>query len=74
MTDLTPEYGNNAAFTKTDLRATYRSRDGSYTVQAFVNNIEDKATITRAVYGNHRSLLVSYAPPRSYGITASYRF
>lgn len=74
LTDLTPGYGNNAAFTKTDLRLTYASLDGKYTLQAFVNNIEDKATITRAVYGNHRSLLVSYAPPRSYGLNASYRF
>lgn len=74
LTDLTPEYGSNDAFTKTDLRVTYRSLDGKYTVQAFVNNIEDKATITRAVYGNHRSLLVTYAPPRSYGATVGVRF
>ena len=74
LTDLTPEYGNNAAFTKTDLRLTYRSLDGTYTVQAFVNNIEDKATITRAVYSNHRSLLVTYAPPRSYGASVGLRF
>ena len=74
LTDLTPEYGNNAAFTKTDLRLTYRSLDGTFTVQAFVNNIEDKATITRAVYSNHRSLLVTYAPPRSYGATVGLRF
>ena len=74
LTDLTPEYGNNPAFTKTDLRLTYRSLDGAYTVQAFVNNIEDKATITRAVYGNHRSLLVTYAPPRSYGASVGFRF
>jgi len=74
LTDLTPEYGNNDAFTKTDLRLTYVSLDGKYTVQAFVNNIEDKATISRAVYGNHRSLLVTFAPPRSFGATVGVRF
>ena len=74
LTDLTPEYGNNEAFTKTDLRLTYRTLDGNYTVQAYVNNIEDKATITRAVYGNHRSLLVSYAPPRTFGARVGVRF
>ncbi|MEO5733983.1 MAG: TonB-dependent receptor, partial [Rubrivivax sp.] len=74
LTDLTPGYGNNASFTKTDLRLTYRTVDGNYSVQAFVNNIEDNATITRAVYGNHRSLLVTYAPPRSYGATVGIRF
>ncbi|MDN3919383.1 TonB-dependent receptor [Roseateles violae] len=74
LTDLTPGYGNNEAFTKTDLRLTYQTSDGDYTVQLYVNNVEDEATISRAVYGNHRSLLVSYAPPRSYGARLSARF
>ena len=74
LTDLTPDYGKNDAFFKTDFRLTYRTADGTYTVQAFVNNIEDKAIITRAVYSNHRSLLVTYAPPRAYGATFGMRF
>ena len=74
LTDLTPDYGNNAAYWKTDLRLTYRTLDGKFSLQAFVNNVENNAIITRAVYGNHRSLLVTYAPPRSYGLNASVRF
>jgi iron complex outermembrane receptor protein len=74
LTDLTPDYGSNEAYFKTDLRLTYRSLDGKFTVQAFVNNIENNAIITRAVYSNHRSLLVTYAPPRSYGLSAGVRF
>ena len=74
LTDLTPGYGNNASFTKTDLRVTWASLDGKYSIRAFVNNIEDKATISRAVYAANRALLVAYAPPRSYGLSASYRF
>ena len=74
LTDLTPDYGKNEAYFKTDLRLTYRTADGKYTLQGFVNNIEDKAIITRAVYTNHRALLVNYAPPRSYGLNASVRF
>jgi iron complex outermembrane recepter protein len=74
LTDLTPDYGKNDAYTKTDLRITWRSADGKVSVQGFVNNIEDEAIITRAVYTNHRALLVNYAPPRSYGLSASYRF
>jgi iron complex outermembrane receptor protein len=74
LTDLTPEYGNNKAYTKTDLRLTYRTADGSFYVQAFVNNIEDEAIITRASYSNHRALLVNYAPPRTYGVNAGFRF
>lgn len=74
LTDLTPDYGNNPAYTKTDLRLTYRNADGKFSLQAFVNNLEDKAIITRAVYTNHRALLVNYAPPRSFGLNMGYRF
>lgn len=74
LTDLTPGYGDNKAFTKTDLRLTYRTLKNDYTLQLYVNNIEDEATISRAVYGNHRSLLVSYAQPRSYGARLAVRF
>ncbi len=74
LTDLTPDYGKNDAYFKTDLRLTYRTADGKYSLQGFVNNVEDKAIITRAIYTNHRALLVNYAPPRSYGLTASARF
>ncbi|MFT7723621.1 MAG: TonB-dependent receptor [Roseateles sp.] len=74
LTDLTPDYGNNPSYTKTDLRLTYRSADRDFHVQLYVNNVEDKAIITRASYTNHRALLVNYAPPRTYGINAGFRF
>lgn len=74
LTDLTPDYGKNDAYTKTDLRLTYRTADGKFHIQAFVNNVENKAIITRAVYTNHRALLVNFAPPRTYGVNAGFRF
>ena len=74
LTDLTPDYGKNNAYFKTDLRLTYRTADGKFNLQAFVNNIENTAIITRAVYTNHRALLVNYAPPRSFGLNAGFRF
>jgi iron complex outermembrane recepter protein len=74
LTDLTPDYGKNDAYTKTDLRLTWRAANGRVSLQAFVNNIEDKAIITRAVYTNHRALLVNFAPPRTYGFNGSFRF
>ena len=74
LTDLTPDYGKNEAFFKTDLRLTYRTADGKFSVQAFVNNIENTAVITRAAYSNHRALLVNYAPPRTYGLNVGMRF
>ena len=33
-------FGKNDAYTKTDLRLTYRSANGKLTLQAFVNNVE----------------------------------
>lgn len=74
LSDLTPDYGNNESYTKTDLRLSFRSADDRYHIQLFVNNVEDKAIITRAVYGNHRALLANYAPPRTWGLTAGIKF
>ncbi len=74
LTDLTPNYGNNEAYFKTDLRLAYRTADNKFNIQAFVNNVEDKAIITRAVYSNNRALLVNFAPPRTYGVTAGFKF
>lgn len=74
LSDLTPNFGKNDAYTKTDFRLTFKNTDGNITVQAFVNNIEDEAVITRAVYGNHRSQLVTYAQGRTFGLSVGYRF
>lgn len=74
LTDLTPDFGDQPSYTKTDLRLTYRTADDRLRLQAFVNNLEDTAVITRAVYSNHRSQLSSYAQPRTYGVQLGYRF
>lgn len=74
LTDLTPDFGDQAPYTKTDLRLTYQTADQRFRVQAYVNNIEDTAVITRAVYSNHRSQLTSYAQPRTYGVQVGVRF
>ena len=74
LTDLTPDFGNQSAFTRTDLRLTYRTADDRFRVQAFVNNLENTAVITRAVYSGNRTLLTNYAIPRTYGVSAGFRF
>lgn len=74
LSDLTPDFGQQPAYTKTDLRLTYRSGDDRFRVQAFVNNVENEAVITRAVYSNHRSQLATYGRPRTYGVSAGFRF
>lgn len=74
LTDLTPDFGNQKSYTKTDIRLTYLTANKKLRLQAFVNNIEDTAVITRAVYGNHRSLLTSFGQPRTFGVQAGVRF
>ncbi len=74
LTDLTPDFGNQNAFTRTDLRLTYRTADDRFRIQAFVNNVENVAVITRAVYASNRTLQASYAIPRTYGVSAGFRF
>ncbi len=74
LTDLTPDFGNQPSYTKTDLRLTFRPADDRFRVQAFVNNVENEAVITRAVYANNRSLQVTYGRPRVYGVSAGVRF
>lgn len=74
LTDITPNFGNQQAFTRTDLRLTWRSADSRFRLGAFVNNVEDAAVITRAVYGNHRTLLANYGIGRTYGVSGGVRF
>ena len=74
LTDITPQFGNQEAFTRTDLRLTWRSAGDRFRLGAFVNNVEDTAVITRAVYSNHRTLLGNYAIGRTYGVTGGVRF
>ncbi|RZT09157.1 iron complex outermembrane recepter protein [Duganella sp. CF402] len=58
------------AFSRTDLSASYTTADGRYTVQAYVNNLEDKVQIT-AVGGNND---YSVSAPRFYGVRLSAQF
>ena len=61
------------AFTKLDLRLTLAFND-DIELQAFVNNVTDKATATRFVWGGGGALQASYAPPRQWGLRGSLRF
>jgi iron complex outermembrane recepter protein len=61
------------AFTKLDLRLTLAFNE-DIELQAFVNNVTDKATATRFVWGGGGALQASYAPPRQWGLRGSIRF
>ena len=71
---FTPYFGNQTSFTRTDLRVSWTSPDNKVTLQAYVENVEDKAVLNRVAFGANRSLNGVYGLPRTYGIKAGYRF
>jgi outer membrane receptor protein involved in Fe transport len=60
------------AYAKVDARLTYRTEDG-LSVQAFVQNLTNKATLGRVTTGT-LSAQGTYSDPRTYGIRVGYRF
>jgi iron complex outermembrane recepter protein len=62
-----------AAYSKIDLRLTWALNE-TYEVQGFVNNVTDKATANRFVWGGGGALQASYAPPRLWGVRGSFKF
>ena len=60
------------AYAKVDARITWRSDDG-LSLQAFVNNLTDKATLGRITTAT-LSAQGTYAEPRTYGVRLSYNF
>ncbi len=72
--DLNLPIAKTPAFTKTDLRLTYASPGNRYTLQAYVENLENTAVLNRTAIGANRSINASYAMPRTYGVKASAKF
>ncbi len=72
--DLNLPLAKTPSYTKTDIRLTYVARSERYTLQAYVENLEDKAVLNRTAIGANRSINASYAMPRTYGVKAGLRF
>ncbi len=69
------------SFTKTDLRLTWENEDRGLRVQAFVQNLENKAVLTRSVIFSPSqaatptaSIQANYGDPRTYGISLGVDF
>lgn len=73
-TDFNTAVDRQASFTKTDLRLTWVSASEKFTLQAYVENLENAAVNQRGVFGTNQSLNASYAMPRTYGIKAGVKF
>ena len=61
-------------YTKTDARLTYTSPDDRFTVEAFVNNIENEAVRSGGEFGGRGAFFIGYAPPRQYGVAVGIKF
>ncbi len=57
------------SFTKTDLRLTWRSESGQYTVAAYIENLEDEAVLSRGNNGSQDNVQTGYLYPQNYGIS-----
>jgi iron complex outermembrane receptor protein len=62
------------AYTKTDLRLIWTSVNGTFTVEGFVENLEDEAVLTRTNVGGLATVQSSYAYPQNVGVRLAYSF
>ena len=65
------ELDKQGSYVKTDLKLNWRFSD-KLSLQAYVDNIGDKQTINRMVWGGGNNLQVSAAPPRMMGLKLAY--
>ncbi len=65
------EVEKQGSYVKTDLKLNWRLND-LFVLQAYVDNVSDKQTINRFVWGGGNALQISAAPPRTFGLKFSY--
>ena len=62
------------SFTKTDFRVTWESIEGKYSVEAFVENIEDEAVLARGNNNSDDAVQTGFLYPRNAGIRLRAKF
>lgn len=62
------------AYDKIDLRLMWRSEDGRFGVEGFVENLTDVAVLNRSVLGSNQRIQQSFQPPRTWGVKLSADF
>ena len=67
-------FGNQDAFTKTDLSVTWMPVNQDWTARLWVNNIEDEATLLKATRFGGDVAVTDYSNPRMWGLTVGYRY
>lgn len=72
--DFNTPLDRQRAYTKTDLKLTFVTLNGRYSLQGYVENIENTAVLNRVAIGSNRSYNGVYEVPRTYGIKLGARF
>lgn len=62
------------SFTKTDLRLIWDAPDGNYSIEAFIENLEDEAVLARGNNNSDDIVQTSFLYPQNYGVTFKARF
>lgn len=62
------------SYTKTELRLTYRNAKDNFSLQAFVENLENKAVIGRVTVASGGGFSGTFAAPRTFGLRLGYRY
>ncbi len=62
------------SYSKTDFRLIWDSLDGKYSLEAFVENIEDEGVLARGNNNSDDIVQTSYLYPRNYGLRIRARF
>jgi iron complex outermembrane receptor protein len=65
------EIEKQGSYVKTDFKLNWRMND-RFALQAYVDNMSDKQTINRFVWGGGGALQVSAAAPRTFGLKLNY--
>ena len=73
LSRATPQFLQES-YTKTELRLTYRTASKNLSLQAFVENLENEATIGRATVASGGGINGSYGAPRTWGVKAGFKF
>lgn len=67
LLSIDPNHAQDS-FTKTDFRLTWRSLTEKYSIEGFVENIEDEAVLARGNNGGDDNVQTGYLYPRNYGV------
>ena len=73
LLSIDPNHAQDS-FTKTDFRLTWRSLDEKYSIEGFVENIEDEAVLARGNNGGDDNVQTGYLYPRNYGVRFKVRW